>query len=162
MLRPQPVRNGRSKQKEGMFMASSQTTNYGLNQWAAEDQVLRNEFNQDNIKLDTALKQCGNCRIYTGSYVGTGTYGIEEKSLLTFPFKPLVVFISSKRADSPLQYAMAICDQLKFCHLAAQSHLGNFSYCTWTETSLSWYSTYDANAQMNSNDVEYLYVAIGC
>ena len=142
-------------------MASGQTSNYGLNQWAAEDPFLREEFNQDNIKLDAALKQCGNCRIHIGSYVGTGTYGAAKKSTLTFPFNPLVIFISSTHADSPLQYAMAIRDQSQFCHLAAQSYLGNFSSCIWSGKALSWYSIYDASAQMNSNDVEYLYVAIG-
>ena len=38
-------------------MASSYTTNYQLNQWAAADKVLREEFNQDNAKIDTALAQ---------------------------------------------------------------------------------------------------------
>ena len=37
-------------------MASNQTTNYGLNQWEATDQVLRTDFNSDNLKVDTALK----------------------------------------------------------------------------------------------------------
>ena len=36
-------------------MASSYTTNYQLNQWAAADKVLREEFNQDNAKIDGAL-----------------------------------------------------------------------------------------------------------
>ena len=37
-------------------MASSYTTNYQLNQWEAGDKVLREEFNQDNAKIDAALK----------------------------------------------------------------------------------------------------------
>lgn len=36
-------------------MASGQTSNYKLNQWAAEDPVLRTDFNQDNAKLDAAI-----------------------------------------------------------------------------------------------------------
>ena len=36
-------------------MASGQTENYGLNQWAAEDAVLREEFNGDNAKIEAAL-----------------------------------------------------------------------------------------------------------
>ena len=31
-------------------MASGQTTNYQLNQWEAEDKVLRTEFNADNAE----------------------------------------------------------------------------------------------------------------
>ena len=37
-------------------MATNHTTNYQLNQWEATDQVLRTEFNQDNQKIDGALK----------------------------------------------------------------------------------------------------------
>ena len=37
-------------------MASGQTTNFGLNQWTAADKVLREEFNRDNVKLDTNLE----------------------------------------------------------------------------------------------------------
>ena len=38
-----------------MAMASNQTSNYGLNQWEAEDRVIREEFNGDNVKVDAAL-----------------------------------------------------------------------------------------------------------
>lgn len=36
-------------------MASNYTENYGLCQWEATDQVLRTEFNEDNVKLEEAL-----------------------------------------------------------------------------------------------------------
>ena len=36
-------------------MASNYTENYGLCQWEATDHVLREEFNQDHAKIDTAL-----------------------------------------------------------------------------------------------------------
>lgn len=38
-------------------MASNYTENYGLCQWEATDQVLREEFNQNNAQLDMALAQ---------------------------------------------------------------------------------------------------------
>ena len=37
-------------------MAANQTTNYQLNQWEPTDAVQRVEFNQDNAKVDAALK----------------------------------------------------------------------------------------------------------
>ena len=37
-------------------MATNQTTNYQLNQWEPADAVQRVEFNQDNAKVDAALK----------------------------------------------------------------------------------------------------------
>jgi len=36
-------------------MPSSQTPNYNLNQWSADDRVLRTDFNADNAKIDAAL-----------------------------------------------------------------------------------------------------------
>lgn len=42
-------------------MASNYTENYGLCQWEATDAVLHTDFNEDNQKIDTALKtQAGN------------------------------------------------------------------------------------------------------
>ena len=38
-------------------MASNYTENYGLCQWEATDQVLREEFNEGNRKVDEALKE---------------------------------------------------------------------------------------------------------
>ena len=37
-------------------MASNHTSNYNLNQWEPEDKVIRTDFNEDNQKVDTALK----------------------------------------------------------------------------------------------------------
>lgn len=55
-------------------MASGQTENYGLNQWAAEDAVLREEFNRDNAAVDNELGNMAEIvpRIVTGIYAGDG------------------------------------------------------------------------------------------
>lgn len=55
-------------------MASGQTENCGLNQWAAEDAVLREEFNRDNAKLDSELRNMAEIvpRVVTGIYEGNG------------------------------------------------------------------------------------------
>ena len=36
-------------------MATNHTTHYDLNQWQATDQVLRTDFNADNVRLEAAL-----------------------------------------------------------------------------------------------------------
>lgn len=38
-------------------MSTNHTPNYNLCQWEATDQVLRSDFNQDNAKIDAALKK---------------------------------------------------------------------------------------------------------
>ena len=74
-------------------MASNQTSNYGLNQWEATDQVLRTEFNDDNQKIDGALAGKGNCQIVYGGYQATNTSGNNGACTLTFPGKPLLLMI---------------------------------------------------------------------
>ena len=69
-------------------MASNQTSNYGLSQWEATDQVQRTDFNADNAKVDAALT-ARNCQIYMTSYTGTGAGDL----VFTFPSKPMFVTI---------------------------------------------------------------------
>ena len=38
-------------------MSTNKTQHYQLNQWEAEDKVLRTEFNEDNQKIDQALQE---------------------------------------------------------------------------------------------------------
>lgn len=37
-------------------MASNHTEHFSLNQWLPDDQVKRTDFNEDNAKIDSALK----------------------------------------------------------------------------------------------------------
>ena len=88
-------------------MASNHTTNYNLNQWEATDKVLRTDFNEDNAKIDAALKAnadvaaaaaaaaalCGNCQIETQSYTGTGAYGDATPTRITFSKPPLLYIV---------------------------------------------------------------------
>lgn len=91
-------------------MATNHTANYQLNQWEATDQVLRTDFNEDNSKLDTALKslnttaqehaaqlsqlqtslsKCGDCKLHYTTYEGNG----EISRTFTFPHKPVYIFL---------------------------------------------------------------------
>ena len=98
-------------------MASSYTANYQLNQWEAEDKVLRTEFNEDNQKIDAALKTNADAvtalsaalagkadtgalsevaasipKIAWGSYTGDGT----SERLIPLGFTPKAVFVCSE------------------------------------------------------------------
>lgn len=94
-------------------MASNYTENYGLCQWEATDQVLREEFNQDNTKVDAALSNLeekkaeqsamqqlgqrlehleGMPQLVIGSYTGDNA----ESRLISLGFTPkaVLVFVS--------------------------------------------------------------------
>ncbi|MEG0765483.1 MAG: hypothetical protein RR403_05490, partial [Pseudoflavonifractor sp.] len=57
-------------------MSSNKTANLQLNQWQAGDAFLREEFNQDNGKIDAAVQGVRDTqlRCINGSYVGDGVY----------------------------------------------------------------------------------------
>ena len=93
-------------------MASNHTSNYNLCQWEATDQVLRTDFNEDNVKTDAALKSlaeqaktlelsitaaaaaAGNCEMEFSTYYGTGDYGEGNETVVTFSAKPEVYIIA--------------------------------------------------------------------
>ena len=57
-------------------MASNYTEKYGLCQWEATDAVLRADFNEDNQKIDTALKtQAGNISDLTAQMANKANTG---------------------------------------------------------------------------------------
>ena len=153
-------------------MASNYTTNYQLNQWEAGDQVLRTEFNQDNQKIDTALKNHddeitgleaavvlkGNCQIAYGSYQGSGQSGSEHPTSLTFANKPVLVLIQEEvnTDDRDLKLRMVRGSQW------AVGMDENYTWeitVSWTEHGVQWYSDHSAGTQFNASGVTYHYAA---
>ena len=138
----------------------TQTPNFQLNQWSPEDYVRRTDFNADNAKIDAALNQKGNCRIVTGSYTGTGEYGINHKNSISFDFLPKMVIIAKKTSSYAGAYFLALSGQSKFCPLNSSGG-GMDNICTWADNTLTWYSTQSADVQANETNTDYLYLAIG-
>ena len=112
------------------------------------------------------------CQVYTGSYVGTGTYGESNPNTLTFPFEPKFVFICARSSTTPnpdgtgsssSSGALLVYDSplnIRFGNNAA----GGLSHVEWEGNSVSWYwpsGTYAAFYQLNSAGITYNYVAIG-
>lgn len=93
-------------------MASSQTEHMQLNQWAAEDAVLREEFNKDNATLDAALIDLAT-RITVGSYIGDGT---SETRTISLPFTPQLVLLSGYYGSAYTQYGYFTVAFGPYCH----------------------------------------------
>ena len=97
-------------------MASNYTENYGLCQWEATDQVRREGFNQDQAKIDEALKAladkntalesaitivsagAGNCQMELITYTGTGNYGEGKPTKVTFSSVPDVFLVAGDQS----------------------------------------------------------------
>lgn len=163
----------------------NRTSSYNLCQWEETDRVRRTDFNEDNVKIDQALGALrdgkaeaaalsalsvamagkGNCRVAAGSYTGSGTFGENSPNRLTFPFKPLVVFISGGKNPCILMAG----------ETDYQQSLGMLEAVwklSWTGNTLSWYissvsyfngSSADksGSTQFNESGRLYHYAVIG-
>lgn len=70
----------------------NKTANYNLNQWEKSDRVLMEDFNNDNAKIDAALKEAAEAKTYViGKYTGTGVYPRE----ISLGFQPSAVVMST-------------------------------------------------------------------
>lgn len=105
-------------------------------------------------------------RIETGSYVGTGTFGGNDKNTLTFSFVPQIVFIvEDYQTNSGFTSANMIVQGQDVSNGVDYSSYLRW-YITWSSdgTSVSWHtygSTGNADRQMNTTSRTYRYVAIG-
>lgn len=101
-----------------------------------------------------------NCRIATGSYVGTGTYGQNSPKSLTFPFEPVWVLIAyggnNNFSQSLLIWPLTV---------ALSCHNGSRMTVTWSGKTVSWYvqsgQINEGLGQNNCQGYTYQYIALG-
>lgn len=145
-------------------MASGQTTNFGLNQWAAEDKVVRQDFNQDNAKIDTALGQLKTSVIQTavGSYVGNGLCGSENPNHLEFDFAPKLVVLVVNTYSTLKTGTVLVAGQTISAGIGTSYSSGSCLNLTvtWAGNGVTWYAG-DEERQLNEADTTYFYFAIG-
>lgn len=153
-------------------MATNHTSNYELCQWEATDQVLRTDFNEDNVKVDAALAGLakvdqqheakmaqlnqqlnlrGNCQLYATSHVGTG----ENQASITFPHKPIFFCIMD-----PNDYfsVIAICGVTQVLSRTVSAY-GKIAV-QWSGNTVTWSSTGHPDYQCNEKDKSYPVLAL--
>lgn len=122
-------------------------------------------------RVDEAIASAGNCKIATGSYVGTNTYGENNPNTLTFDFEPKIVFLTSNYIGTygQMEYVIFLnpataATKIMSNYGSAQESQDPWTYpefVTWGEKSLSWYNPSQAARQMNSQTYTYYYIALG-
>ena len=148
----------------------NRTTNYKLCQWEETDRVQRTDFNEDNVKIDAAIKaeadaraagiaavnavlaQRGNCQIVTGQYIGDGQCGQSRPNSLTFSHPPVLVLVS--------EYNTLVMAGGGSHGYVLQNGTSEMIDVSWNGNSLSWYSTRGVSYQMNIAGTVYHYVAL--
>ena len=139
----------------------NQTKKYQLNLWDKTDRIQMEDFNADNAKIEAALSSVaeqaalvskrGNCEVYYGSYVGTGSGATK----LSFEKKPLLINIMND--DMWLVTVQGVPGA--FSKNAGSG--GGYNYAVWSGNSVSITSnTGSASNQCNEKGATYYVVAL--
>ena len=157
--------------------STNKTQNLQLNQWVGTDPVIMSDFNADNAKIDAAVQanaeaiaaakqeaasalaeaMASGVKIHTGTYTGNDKYGA-NKTTITFPFQPKLVFISRQSGGDCSGPLINGCSSgLVFLGGTYANSLG----LTWSGNTLSIQSNSNSQQQLNINNTKYHYVAFG-
>lgn len=145
-----------------------QTENYKLSQWDKEDRIMREDFNGDHLKVEEALSAQkdelvaltaamalkGNCQMETFTYTGTGAYGSDTPTQITFTKMPDVFFIIGDKAlmmgRSGEGAPLLICDDASY-----SGSIVSTGKAKWNGSQLSLTNSVHARYQMNTKDTVY-------
>ena len=149
-----------------------QTENYQLGLWELSDQVTHEAFNENTVKIDSALAELAEgvaeaataARVAVGTYTGNGKSGSKYPQKLTFSFKPKFLMVWG----DGLYCMKGIQGQILGIDAGSDSEaLTMQTNTTWGSNYVSWYNgTYGDTTtygfcQMNTKDAVYSYIAIG-
>ena len=130
------------------------TENYHLNQWEPTDRVLREDFNEDNRKIEEALN--GIHPLATGTYIGAGTYSSEMPNSLSFTFQPTLVLLSEPHGQFINFAALPAVATPTSIYTVSNSSLS----LKWEGNTVYWWSSRNAQEQFNQENIVYYYVAM--
>ena len=132
---------------------------------AAEAQARANALAALQTALSAAIGSGGqNCRVFTGSYTGTGSGSTSNPVSITCPFYPVLAFVQAEDASRALTFFRAqdiMTVQQDFGLLNSTLRV------TWGGSSVSWYSGSNGSTSSvaeNSGNVRgkvYSYVVLG-
>ena len=155
------------EQVEGAYtkqqiLTSATAALYGLGASAVPDDVLATARSLISTAQSTADSKC---KIMSGSYVGTGTYGKDNKNSLTFDSPPKMLIVTSPgstfanniRSYDLLLYIFGF-DGLAPSTFTNKSDGFYMVTISGSGNTVSWYSTGSAEYQLNKSGVTYDYI----
>lgn len=159
-------------------MASNHTEHFSLNQWQADDQVKRTDFNEDNAKIDAALNDLSGglakkattavlealskklasmpCLV-TGTYTGDGT----DSRLISLGFQPKALLVMREEGYSARPYTDDYYGGLALPGkpVCLQTSYGTNYILTIESKGFRVYYNYDKYVFSNQKDTNYHYLA---
>ena len=157
------------EQVEGAYtkqqiLTSATAALYGLGANAVPDEVLATARSLISTAQSTADSKC---KIVSGSYTGTGTYGSNNKNSLTFDGKPKLLIVSSTVTSA--YGGRHTYPQLIFVYgesgdiaslITSGSEVFSSATVSGSGNTVSWYSADAAAQQLNVSGTKYYYIAI--
>ena len=98
-------------------------------------------------------------KIETGSYIGTGSYGVSNKNKITCSFKPEIVIVKSDLAGTNLM--IAIRPSKTANTITSSTNSNNNATVSWEENSILWYTSGSGAYQLNQSGIRYNYSIFG-
>ena len=153
--------------------------NVNMKQWngTSFDNVLPLAYNAKQLEGQSLAEvkqwvQDNNLLLYTGQYIGTGTYGENAAMTLTFPFEPLIIalpfnyknMVDSNGAQSFVQVNAMPTDYnwekwLMFTTMPTDKPC--YAKKSADGKTINWYSNESASDQANVGGTTYYFAAIG-
>ena len=137
--------------------------NVNMKQWngTSFDNVLPLAYNAKQLGGQSLAEvkqwvQDNGLLLYSGQYTGTGTYGKNNPTSVTFPFEPVLFFFPS---EFKTFFANALSTNYKNINVGS----GTYIYIRKSADgkTISWYATESEGRQYNVAGETYYYVAIG-
>ena len=101
-----------------------------------------------------------NARIAWGTYTGTGKYGADNPTALSFDFCPVVVFIAPVTPSTAKNPAVFLRGRSVASYDSDAAVSGSIRL-TWGESSVSWYNTGSHESYQLNDKTAYCYVVLG-
>lgn len=118
--------------------------------------TVANALAEQAANLGTAGK---NARMVWGTYTGTGTYGESKPTRISPGFCPVLVMVGPAGTAGCYGWPTTM---LRDCEYANGASIHSYLLpVRWTDTEVFWFSTQDADQQMNVSGTVYYYVALG-
>lgn len=97
-------------------------------------------------------------QLEVGSYIGTGTYGSGAKNTISLSYKPLLVFVCPSVNTDPIgTLVLANGVAIGGAGVRVRDPIEVYVTVEWADGSVSWYSDYQADYQLNRTGVTYNY-----
>lgn len=96
----------------------------------------------------------------TGTYQGTGTYGISNQTQITFQKKPYLVIVSGNNSSTSVLPGVFVNGTKKVLVGGTSGTLGFGVNLTWGNNYVKFYSTDQSYLQFNADGTTYTYVAL--